>query len=107
MKIMVLWDVMPHRVEDTLFQRNVLYIATLKIETVEPLKWLNTFTTVQDVTNQELINFHKHRIHFSYGTSYDTGDEESQSNDNKYALQVICFIIIIIIIIIIISGSAA
>ena len=40
MKIIVLWDVMPYRVEDTLFQRNVYsYSATLKIETAEPLKW--------------------------------------------------------------------
>lgn len=38
MKIVVLWDVMPYRVEDTPFQRNVLHTATLKIETAEPLK---------------------------------------------------------------------
>ena len=29
MKIMVLWDVVPYRVEDTLFQKNVLHTATL------------------------------------------------------------------------------
>jgi len=39
MKIMVLWDVMPYRVEDTLFQRNALHTAILKTEAVEPPKW--------------------------------------------------------------------
>ena len=33
MKIVVLWDVTPYRVKDTLFQRNVLDTATPKIET--------------------------------------------------------------------------
>lgn len=32
MKIVVLWDVTPYRVKDTLFQRNVLDTATPKIE---------------------------------------------------------------------------
>jgi len=32
------------------------------------------------------INCNQHRIHISYGTSYDTGNEESKCNDNKYAL---------------------
>jgi hypothetical protein len=36
---MALWDVMPYRVEDMLFQRKVLHTATLKIKTAEPLKW--------------------------------------------------------------------
>jgi hypothetical protein len=38
-KIMVLWDGIPHRVEDTLFQRNILHTATFKIERAEPLTW--------------------------------------------------------------------
>ena len=30
------------------------------------------------------INCNQHRIHISYGNSYDTGNEESKCNDNKY-----------------------
>ena len=47
---------MPYRVEDTLFQRNVLHTATLKIETVEPLECWDTYTKTQDVTNKGTQN---------------------------------------------------